>query len=89
MRQLARIFAGIGTTNRHFVEFGFNAPSFEESSGANTEALWQQGWHGLLLDGTRSNASINLHQSVVHLVGQHKRHFQGTPRAEELRLFVG
>jgi len=47
---------------------GQNAPSFEESSGANTEALWQQGWHGLLLDGTRSNASINLHQSFISSV---------------------
>ena len=27
---LARIFAAVGTTNRHFVEFGFNGRSFEE-----------------------------------------------------------
>ena len=62
---LARIFAAVGTTNRHFVEFGFNGRSFEEGSGANTEALYHQGWRGLLLDGRRSNATINLRTTYI------------------------
>lgn len=62
---LKKIFHAVGTTNRYFVEFGFNAPSFEEGSGANTQELWKQGWRGLLLDGGRSNATINLVQTYI------------------------
>lgn len=62
---LREIFDAVRETNRFFVEFGFNAPSFEEGSGANTQALWEVGWHGLLLDGGRSNATINLVQAFI------------------------
>ena len=62
---LAKIFGAIGTTNRFFVEFGFNGDSFETGSGANSEALYRQGWRGLLLDGRRSNATINLHTVYI------------------------
>ena len=56
------IFAKIGTTNRYFVEFGFNEPSYTSGGpGANTWNLYDSGWRGLLLDGTRENAEINLH----------------------------
>lgn len=57
-----QIFANIGTTNRYFVEFGFNEPNYTSGgSGANTWNLYDSGWRGLLLDGTRENAEINLH----------------------------
>jgi hypothetical protein len=58
---LEEIVHCIGTTDRFFVEFGFNAPDFEGGSGANTAALYLQGWRGLLLDGNSRNATINLH----------------------------
>jgi len=57
-----QIFANIGTTNRYFVEFGFNEPTYTSGgSGANTWNLYDSGWRGLLLDGARENAAINLH----------------------------
>ena len=65
---LKTLFDRIGTANKYFVEFGFNSPGFDvgaEGTGANTEMLYRQGWRGLLLDGSRSNASINLHQSFI------------------------
>jgi hypothetical protein len=56
------IFNKVGTTNRFFVEFGFNEPSYTSGgSGANTWNLYDQGWRGLLLDGDRNNSAINLH----------------------------
>ena len=49
---LDRIFDMIGGPRRRFfVEFGFNAPSFETGSGANTYLMYKQGWTGVLLDG--------------------------------------
>ena len=62
---VADVFAAIGTTNRFYVELGFNAATHEAGSGANTYALKQAGWDGLLLDGTFANASINLHQELI------------------------
>ena len=62
---IASIFSKIGETNRFFVEFGFNGASYEEGSGANSEALWRRGWRGLLLDGRRQNASINLKKAYI------------------------
>lgn len=62
---LSSIFSTIGETNRFYVEFGFNGESWERGSGANTEALWRRGWRGLLLDGRRENASINLRRAYV------------------------
>jgi len=62
---VADIFAAIGTTNRFYVELGFNAATHEAGSGANTYALKQAGWDGLLLDATFANASINLHQELI------------------------
>ena len=62
---LDAIFSKIGTTNKYFVEFGFNAPSYEGGSGANTASLYQRKWRGLLLDGRNANASINLHTTYI------------------------
>ena len=62
---IERIFRAIGEGGRYYVEFGFNAASWEGSSGANTEALWRRGWSGLLLDGRNYNASINLHTAFI------------------------
>jgi len=57
-----QIFKKTGTTNRYFVEFGFNEPGYTTGgSGANTWSLYDSGWRGLLLDGSRENAEINLH----------------------------
>lgn len=59
---LYHIFNKIGTTNRFFVEFGFNEPSYTSGgSGANTWNLYDLGWRGLLLDGKHNNETINLH----------------------------
>ena len=63
--KLLQIFATIGTTNKFYAEFGFNANSLEGGSGANSYALWNRGWQGLFLDGSHGNASINLHKTFI------------------------
>lgn len=60
-----QIFNAIGETNRYYVEFGFNSPSFEGGSGANTLALYNRGWKGLLMDGDFDNSTINLHKHYL------------------------
>jgi len=63
---LEYIFSNIHTTNKYFVEFGFDANSYEAGCGANTANLYlHHGWRGLLLDGGHSNASINLHKEWI------------------------
>ncbi|KAI9009252.1 hypothetical protein DFJ74DRAFT_687487 [Hyaloraphidium curvatum] len=62
---IASVFAAVGTSTRFFVEFGFDANSFERSVGANTFQLYRAGWRGLLLDGGHENASINLRRHMV------------------------
>ena len=58
---LEKIFSVIQTTNKYFVEFGFNEPSYESGgSGANTRKLYREGWSGLLLDAGHENPTINL-----------------------------
>jgi len=47
---LEYIFSRIGTTNKRFVEFGFGTP---EANTTNL-ALNEEGWTGLLLDGSQS-----------------------------------
>ena len=43
--QLQTIFHHIGMTNKYFVEFGFNEPSYTSGgSGANTWKLYEEGW---------------------------------------------
>ncbi len=63
---LEEIFAQIGTTNRYYVEFGFNSNKFNGGSGSNTYNLYKNhDWQGLLLDGGHANARINLHAELV------------------------
>ena len=58
---LDKIFSVIYTTNKYFVEFGFNFPSYEQKgSQANTRKLYEDGWRGLLLDANNENSNINL-----------------------------
>ncbi len=58
---LEKIFSVIHTTNKFFVEFGFNELNYTSGgSGANTRKLYENGWRGLLLDGNKENAQINL-----------------------------
>ena len=61
------IFEVISTTNRYFVELGFDAASYEDpgATGSNTHALWLDGWRGLLIDGDHENETINLHRAFV------------------------
>ena len=59
-RKLLQIFAAIGTSTRSYVEFGYTG-----RSTSNTIRLKQQGWHGLLLDGTNDDPAINLHAEPV------------------------
>eukprot|EP00961_Rhodomonas_salina_P078625 1057562-Rhodomonas_salina.1 len=51
----------LGTTNKYYVEFGFNNKEQCSGSGPNTCRLWKEhSWKGLLLDGNNSNQAINL-----------------------------
>eukprot|EP00236_Picocystis_salinarum_P002256 CAMPEP_0183825880 /NCGR_PEP_ID=MMETSP0807_2-20130328/1387_1 /TAXON_ID=88271 /ORGANISM="Picocystis salinarum, Strain CCMP1897" /LENGTH=642 /DNA_ID=CAMNT_0026070939 /DNA_START=421 /DNA_END=2350 /DNA_ORIENTATION=- len=63
---LDTIFAHIGVRNKFFVEYGFNTNKQCSGSGPNTCKLWRDGWHGLLLDGTHENLSINLHAHFLY-----------------------
>jgi hypothetical protein len=62
---LAYVFDMIGTTDRFYVEYGFNARTFESGSGANTFELYKAGWTGVLLDGSNENPAINLHKAWI------------------------
>lgn len=62
---LNELFHQLGTTNKYYVEFGFNSDRFDGGSGANTYNLYLQGWEGLLLDGGNENPSINLHREYL------------------------
>lgn len=63
---LETIFTKVGTTNKVFVEFGFNEPNYTSGgSGANTWNLYDHGWRGLLLDGDRENQEINLQKHFL------------------------
>ena len=42
---LLYLFQHLGITNKYFVEFGFNSPTHEGETGANTFILWKHfGW---------------------------------------------
>ena len=62
---LGELFKIVGTTNRQYVEFGYNSNLLCAGSGANTCRLHRQGWQGLLLDGGHQNASINLQLEMI------------------------
>ena len=63
---LEHLFSRLGTTNRYFVEIGFDGASAEGGGGgSNTFALWEHGWTGLRLDGSHANASINLQREWI------------------------
>lgn len=53
----------IGTTNKYYVELGFNSDEF--TLGSNTYYLHDQGWAGLILDNKHSNSAINLHNQFI------------------------
>ncbi len=58
---LQYIFEQIGTTNKHCVEFGFNATTIQGGSGANCARLiLEDNWQGLFFDKDNASASINL-----------------------------
>lgn len=58
---LEYIFENIGTTNKFFIEFGYNTNELTGASGPNTALLRKNGWSGLLLDGGHENPAINLY----------------------------
>lgn len=60
---LASLFEHLGTTNKRFVEFGYD--SSEAAADSNSRLLNVQGWKGLLLDGGNENAEINLHKAMI------------------------
>ena len=63
---LLYLFQHLGITNKYFVEFGFNSPTYEGGTGANTYILWKHfGWRGLLLDGGMENPAINLQKEMI------------------------
>ena len=58
---LEAIFALIGPTNRHYVEFGT-----QDGIQCNTRWLMKhRGWSGLLMDGSHENPSIGLAREFV------------------------
>jgi hypothetical protein len=58
---LEKIFSVIQTTNRYFVEFGFNEKGYDTvGTCSNTRKLYEEGWRGLLLDAGNENPKINL-----------------------------
>ena len=58
---LKSIFEQIGVTERIYVEFGT-----ENGEQINTRALREQdGWRGLLMDGSNENGDINLHKELI------------------------
>jgi hypothetical protein len=63
---LDAIFSELGTTNKQYVEFGFNTKSQCSASGPNTCKLWKDGWTGLLLDGDNQNEQINLRSHFLY-----------------------
>jgi hypothetical protein len=62
---LQYIFKNIGTTNKFFVEFGFNVNNYYPGCGANTGLLKQQGWNGVLFDIENENKDINLFKEII------------------------
>ena len=61
------VFGKIGTTNKYFVEYGFNTKDQCSGSGPNTCKLWKvHGWKGLLLDGDNENLAINLRREFLY-----------------------
>ena len=64
---LAFLISELGSTNRFFVEIGFNQGSWEDDqgSGPNTRLLHQSGWNGLLFDNMFHNISMPLHKHEV------------------------
>jgi len=62
-----KIFDAIGTTNKYYVEYGFNTNEQCSFSGPNTCRLWKEhNWTGLLLDGSHENPAINLHAHYLY-----------------------
>lgn len=64
---LEYIFDNIGTTNKWFVEFGFNQPDYVHGgTGPNSQYLYEKkGFKGVLLDGDNENKEINLHKRWI------------------------
>lgn len=65
---LASLFGHIGVTNKFYSEFGFDQWGwfkFYHESGPNTQLLNEEGWHGLLMDGSHFNPFDNLHMEFV------------------------
>eukprot|EP01125_Pyxidicula_operculata_P017871 TRINITY_DN6306_c0_g1_i4.p1 TRINITY_DN6306_c0_g1~~TRINITY_DN6306_c0_g1_i4.p1 ORF type:complete len:315 (-),score=36.62 TRINITY_DN6306_c0_g1_i4:25-969(-) len=62
---ISYIFNIIGTTDKYYIEFGFDADDYEGGIGPNTKQLYLNGWNGLLLDGGHDNPSINLHKHFI------------------------
>jgi len=71
------IFMNIGTTNKYYVEFGFNAATFEACQANVYNLYLTHNWTGLLLDVDNENPKINLwrHQlSADNIVSVFKQH---------------
>ena len=57
---IEKLFEVIGVTNRVYVEFGV-----EDGTQCNTRQLREQGWTGLLMDGSNENPSIQLQKDLI------------------------
>ena len=65
---LSSLFKLIGTTNKQYVEFGYNTNEICGYTGPNTCMMWRAGWTGLLMDGGHQNESINLQREMISSV---------------------
>jgi hypothetical protein len=65
--RLDKIFNNIGTTNKYYVEYGFNSLHQCDFTGPNTCKLWKvHKWEGLLLTAEYENPEINLHKHFLY-----------------------
>jgi hypothetical protein len=60
---IEEIFKNIGTTNKFCVEFGHDSDTLESSNTGRL--LSEDGWTGLLMDGSHENPEINLHKEFI------------------------
>ena len=56
---------GIGSTNKYYIEIGFNSINFDGGTGSNSYNLYRNGWNGLLIDIDNENPAINLRKHRV------------------------
>ena len=60
---IKEIFKNIGTTNKFCVEFGHDSTTLDSTNTGRL--ITEDGWTGLLMDGSNENPEINLHKEFI------------------------